>query len=402
MKDDNMHMAWNEPGKGGDKNPWGKNNNNNNDGPPDLDKVFSDLGDKVKKMFNGGGRRGNGSGGGDSAPKGFGLGIGAIFLVLFVLYLASGFYIVKPAEQAAVTRFGKYSRTLGQGPHWLLPIVEKRQIVNTERVQSSAHRGSMLTKDENYVETSMEVQYRINDIENYLFNVFDPLKSLRQAADSALRQVIGNTKLQAVLTIGKAKIADDIATQLRETLKRYDIGISIVAVNFNEAKPPSEVKSAFDDVIQAREERERLQYEAQAYANKILPEARGEAQRMLVEAQAYKESLILSATGDIKRFDAMLAEYKNAPLVTKKRLYIDTIEQVLGNSTKMLIDVNSGNNLIYLPVDKIMNQGSPKNNNSSVSAPVNDTQSNSSSLEETISVPKTIKDRYQQYRRRMG
>ena len=360
MKDNGSNMAWNEPGKGNKKDPWGKNN----EGPPDLDKVVKDFNEKLKNMFKGGngGSGGGNDSGGDFSSKGVFMSFGAFFAVIAVLFIVAGFYIVRPAEQAVVTRFGKYQRTVGQGPHWLFPILESKRIVNTEKVESTTHRGTMLTKDENIVDVSMEVQYRLDDIENYLFNVFDPKNSLRQAADSALRQVIGNSTLSDILARGKTQISDAIYEKLKATLERYDSGIYVVAVAFKEANPPSSVKAAFDDVTQAREERERLKNQAESYANKILPEARGQAQKILEEAQAYKESKILDATGDINRFNSLLTEYEKAPGITKKRLYLDTLESVLANSSKVLVDVNSGNNLIYLPIDKLMSNNSSQKN----------------------------------------
>lgn len=386
MNDKNgMQMAWNEPGKSGNedknKDPWGKRN----DGPPDLDKIIRDLIKKMRKFFETSDSNSNNNTSGDGSGnsnndgnkstntnkgldfksfdlKGFKFGFSTVLIVIAVLYIVSGFYIIKPAEQAVITRLGKYQRTVGQGPHWLLPILESKVVVNTERVEYSSHSGAMLTKDENIVNVAMEVQYRINDVEHYVFNVFEPQKSLLQAADSALRQVIGSTTLEDVLTKGKAKIAISIEEQLKSILDMYDIGLLVVAVTFKEAKPPAPVKEAFDAVIQAREERERLRHEAEAYANKILPEASGRAERMRVEASAYQESTILEAVGDTKRFSAVLTEYKLAPEVTKKRLYLDAMESVLSNSSKILVDVNSGNNLIYLPIDKIMDLKNSKNN----------------------------------------
>lgn len=362
MEKDGMSMAWKEPGDSNKKDPHGKRRDpwgNKNDGPPDLDKVFQDFNKKLKKIFGGGG--GSGSGGGSSEGGsgfgnllGFGLGFGAVLLIVVIIYVVIGFYIVDPAEQAVVTRFGKYNRTVGQGPHWSPRFIEEKTVINTEKIRTSSHMGTMLTKDENIVDVAMEVQYRINDVENYMFAVKEPDRTLRLAADSALRQVVGNADLEFVITTGKAQIAERMKQQLQIILERYDMGIYVATVAFKEAKPPKAVKEAFDAVTKSREEREQLKHQAETYANKILPEARGQAKQMRVAASAYKDSVILAAEGEAKRFNAILPEYKKAPIVIKEHLYLDTMEKVFTKTSKIFVDVNSGNNLIYLPIDKLM------------------------------------------------
>ena len=265
-----------------------------------------------------------------------------------------GFYIVNPAEQAVVIRFGKFNRIVGSGPHWIPRFIETKTIVNSEQIGYSRHGGSMLTKDENIVYVEIEVQFRILDVDNFLFKVSEPIKTLKQAVESALRQVIGHANLDFIMTEGRTQISEDIKQQVTSILDQYKAGIQVTTVAFKEAKAPDAVKSAFDDVIKAREEQERLKHEAEAFANKIVPEAEGDAERMLVEAEAYRHEIIAKAIGDTLRFNSILFEYNKAPEITKKRLYIDALEEVLSNSSKIVIDVKQSNNLIYLPLDKLI------------------------------------------------
>ena len=346
-------MAWDEPGEGKGKrpDPWGKGN----DGPPDLDQVFKKFQEKFNGKF---GKKGGGSNTGNpgECPGAISLGNGLIFSIIVVLYLISGFYIVKPAEQAVITRFGKYNRTVGSGPHWYPKFIEQKYIINTEELLSTRQAGTMLTKDENLVSVEIQVQYRVSDVNNYLFKVIDPEKSLRQAAESALRQAVGHNKLDFIITSGRLEIEEQTKKQIIETLDSYNAGIYIAAVTLKEAKAPEQVKSSFDDVTKAREDRERFIHEAEAYYNKVVPEANGSAQKILREAEAYKQEVINKANGDAKRFSLVVSEYKRAPSITKTRLYLDALEEVFNNSSKVLVDLNSGNNLVYLPIDRLMQQ----------------------------------------------
>lgn len=277
-----------------------------------------------------------------------------VFFIFLIVYFVSGIYIVKPAEKAVITRFGKYQRILEQGPHWIPLFIEKKRIINTEKLERNSHGSSMLTKDENIVNVEIEVQYRINNAEKRLFNIAESDKVLREASDSALRQIIGNSDLDFIVTSGKEQISNAIAQQLQTILDSYDSGIYIAAVALREARVPTSVKSAFDDVIKAREEKEQLKHQAEAFANRVVPEANGKAAQMLEEANAYKQETILLAEGDVIRFQLILDEYKKAPDITRKRLYLETMEHVLSKVSKILIDSDSGNNLIYLPIDKLM------------------------------------------------
>lgn len=278
-----------------------------------------------------------------------------VFFLLVLVYLLLGFFIVKPAEQAVVTRFGKYNRVVDQGPRHIFIFFEDKKIINTEKVERSSHYGSsMLTKDENIITVEVEVQYRINDVEKYLFNLVEPDKSLKEAADSALRQVVGYSELDFLMTLGKEQIASEIHEQLQHILDSYNSGIYISVVALKDVRIPNDVKSSFDDVIKAQEEKEQLKHNAEAIANKVIPEAKGDASRMLEAANAYKQEVIFSAEGDVIKFKLILPEYKFAPDVTRTRLYLDAIEFVLFKTTKILVDLNKGSNLIYLPVDKYL------------------------------------------------
>jgi modulator of FtsH protease HflK len=343
-----MFMAWNEP-EGNKKDPWKKNNS---DGPPDLDEVFRKFMRKLSALFGKGG-----SGTGSSTPifnNSNKFMFGLVAAVILALYIVSGFYIIGPQEQAVITRFGKYVRTEFQGPHWIPQFIENKIVVNSESVSSSKHSGSMLTKDENIVYVEIEVQYRLANVEDYLFNVVNANRSLKQASESALRQVIGNSNLDYVMTDGRANIAAEIKKEIEDLLNSYNAGILVTTVALKEAKAPDEVKAAFEDVIKSREEKERLIHEAQSVFNKIVPEARGIAEQMRIEADAYKQSIILAAEGETAKFNLILPEYNKSPQITKTRLYIDAIEQMLGNTTKVLVDLDKGNNLVYLPIDQIM------------------------------------------------
>lgn len=348
-----MPMVWNEPGSGNknqNQSPWGKKPDS--DGPPDLDQIFSNLFKRIRGLF---GKSGGGSSPSMGKPN-LQMWLTFASIAIVVIFLFSGFFTVASYEQGVITRFGKYDRTVLSGLHWLPPLVDKVQRVNTENIKSSRHSGWMLTKDENIILVEMEVQYRIIDAEQYLFNVASPDLVLTQAADSALRQVVGDSITDDVLTNKKQQIAEAIKEQLIDTLDMYDAGFHIEAVNFRDSRPPDDVKDAFDDVTKSREDRERLKLQAEAYSNTVIPEAEGAAQKILAEAEAYKESVILDAMGEAQRFNLILPGYLRAPQVTKTRMYMDAIEEVLTNTTKIIVNSNSGNNMIYLPLDKIMDK----------------------------------------------
>lgn len=324
-------------------------NNDNKSGPPNIDKLLGVFLDKFRQLFSSNRYSTNGK---QYGIKQF---FAVIIFLLIALYLIFGFYIVKPAEQAVITRLGKYNRVNNQGPHWIPLLLEKKRIINTEKLERSSHYGSyMLTKDENIITVEIEVQYRISDIEKYLFNLVEPDKALKEAADSALRQVVGSSELDFIMTLGKEPVASEIHEQLQHVLDSYNSGIHIAIVALKDVRIPNDVKNSFDDVIKAQEEKEQLKHQAESFANKVIPEAKGDATRILEAANAYKQETIFVAEGDVVKFKLVLPKYKLAPEITRTRLYLDTIEFVLSKSTKILIDLNKSNNILYLPIDKFI------------------------------------------------
>ncbi|NOQ88680.1 MAG: FtsH protease activity modulator HflK [Gammaproteobacteria bacterium] len=349
-------MAWNEPGGNGDKDPWGNNRGSRgNQGPPDLDEVFKNLQKKFGSLFGGkGGRSGGGTG---VAGGGFGIGIGLVIAILLVFWIATGFYKVEEAERAVVFRFGKHVETMQKGLHWHLPIpIERVEKVDVTKVYTIPINSTMLTQDENIVDIHGTVQYQIDNAEKYLFNVRGPETSLSQVTESALRESIGRSKMDYVITEGRGEIAIQVKGIIQKIVNNYQTGLTIFKVNIQSAKPPEAVKDAFDDVTQAREDEERFKNEAEAYRNEVLPKARGASARMREEADAYKNEVIASAEGEAERFEQLLKEYKKAPEITRERLYLDMMESVLSNSSKVMVDVEGGNNLLYLPLDKLMDR----------------------------------------------
>jgi len=349
-------MAWNEPGdqKGKDRNPWsdkGNGNGGGNDqGPPDLDEVLRKLQDKLSKAFGG---KGGGSG---SAKKGSAMGGGLVMFALIgalILWAISGFYTIDQQERGVVLRLGKYLETVQPGLQWNPPLIDSVEKVNTTKVRSHTSRGTMLTEDENIVDVSLSVQYIVANPKDFYLNVKNPEISLAHATDSALRHVVGSSEMHGVLTEGREILAVDVQARLQTYLDHYGTGLQISKVNIENAQAPREVQSAFDDVIKAREDEERSKNEAETYRNGIIPEARGYAQRLLEEANAYKSQVIAEAEGDASRFTKLYVEYKKAPEVTRERLYIDALQTVMSTSSKVLIDVEGGNNMMYLPLDKL-------------------------------------------------
>ncbi|MCP3669659.1 MAG: FtsH protease activity modulator HflK [Gammaproteobacteria bacterium] len=343
-------MAWNEPG--GDKDPWG--GNGKDQGPPDLDEVVKKLQDKMGGLF-GGGKPPSG----DGAAHGPGsAGIGVIVVIALLVWLASGIYIIEPAERGVILRFGSYQDVTKPGPHWHLPFpIETVEKFNVDEIVSFRHQALMLTQDENIVDIELTVQSRIQDASDYWFQDQNPDKTMRDATETAVRETIGKSDLDFILTQGRGAIADQIKTRTQELINKYRTGIEIIGVNMQPAKPPEQVKSAFDDAIKAREDKEKKENKAQAYSNEVIPVARGNAARKMADANAYKEQVIAEAEGEASRFLAVLTEYEKAPEVTRKRLYLDTIEDVLGKTNKVMIDTKDSNSLMYLPLDKLIQPG---------------------------------------------
>jgi membrane protease subunit HflK len=371
-------MAWNEPG-GGNRDPW--SGGGRDQGPPDLDEVVRKLSDRFNSLI--GGRRGGGSGGGSGGgASGSGLaGIGLVVGIIAVIgWLIASIYIVNEGERGVVLRFGRYLETTLPGPHLRIFPIDRVEIVNVEQrrfreigyrsgasggrqpaIRSVPKEALMLTQDENIVDVRLAVQYQIKDPRAYLFSVFDPESVLVQVVESATRETIGKSTMDFVLTEGRSDIVADTRTLSQNILDSYGAGLQIITVVLQDAQPPEEVQDAFADAIKAREDEQRLKNEAEAYSNEVIPRARGQAARRLQEASAYKEQVIAQAQGEASRFEQLLAAYGRAPEVTRVRLYLETLETVLSRVSKVLVDVKGTNNLLYLPLDRLLKSGESAN-----------------------------------------
>lgn len=361
-------MSWNEPG-GDKKDPW--SGRGDQKGPPDLDEAIRSLQEKLGKIFSGG--SGGGSGESSGGPiKGLGfLGAGAL-----IIWGLSGFYIVDEGNHGVETRFGKYTATTQSGLNWHFPApIEHVDIVNVRQqrfIEVGYRTGSgdqslgsvpkealMLTKDENIVDVRLAVQYQVKDAKDFLFNIVNPAATLKQVTESAQRGVVGTSNMDFILTEGRSEIVASIKKEIQDVMDNYRSGIQITSVNLQDAQPPEQVQNAFEDAIKAREDEQRLINEAEAYANDVVPKARGAAARKLQEAEGYKEQVIAQAEGETSRFSKLLTEYSKAPDVTRKRLYIESMESVMANTNTLMIDVKAGNNLLYLPLDKLIKPQQP-------------------------------------------
>ena len=355
-------MAWNEPGNnenGNDKDPWGGGRKGGNQGPPDIDEVVRNLTKKFNSLFGGGSGGSRSSGSSSSGNGGLSAGIIAgVVAVVAVIWGFSGFYIVDEAERGVVLRFGRVlDLTVQPGLHWNPPIVDEVSLVNVSELNAKTYENrAMLTTDENIIDIAVTVQYLIQDPVKYVIAVQDPELSLDNASESAIRHVVGGNFMDQILTTGRDRIADDVHERLQDYMNVYNTGIFVSQVNVVDAQPPDAVRPAFDDVIRAREDEQRVQNQAQQYSNQIIPEARGEAQRRIESANAYSAEVVAEATGDASRFDQLLTEYLKSPEVTRQRLYIDSLEDVMTASSKIMVDVEGGNNMLFLPLDKLMEQ----------------------------------------------
>ncbi|GAA3719885.1 FtsH protease activity modulator HflK [Oceanisphaera sediminis] len=343
-------MAWNEPGNGGkDRDPWG-NNGKQQGGPPDLDQVIRNLSSKLGGLL---GRRGSGGGGGGIGS--FGIVVGLVLAL--VVWVVSGFYTIGEAQRGVVLRFGNYYQSVEPGLSWKATFIDRVFPVDVETVRSLPASGFMLTKDENLVRVEMDVQYRVLEPRDYLFNVTNADDSLRQALDSALRYVVGHSTMDDVLTVGRERVRQETRELLEQIIEPYQLGLAVLDLNFLPARPPEEVKDAFDDAIAAQEDEQRFIREAEAYAREIEPKARGQVQRLLQEAEAYKEQVSLRAEGEVARFRELLPQYRQQPELTRDRIYLETMEEIYSKVNKVIVDTPEGNNsLLYLPLDKLAEQ----------------------------------------------
>ena len=376
-------MAWNEPGNGG-RDPWG---NRQDDGPPDLDEAFKKLQDNLGKMFGGGGQSSGGqrSGGNPVSKSLLGLALAGAAIV----YGMMGVYTLDEQERGVVLRLGTATDSiLMPGLSWQPPLIDEVIIHNVSRVRSHPQQSEMLTEDENIVKVKLTVQYVIDDVKAFALNVKSPEQSLYQSTESAVRHVVGSTEMDRVLTEGRAIMGTEIKDRIQDYMNDYGTGIAVTQVNIDETAPPDAVREAFDEVIRAREDEVRVRNEANAYANKVIPEARGEAQRYLEEAEAYRRQVVAEARGESERFSKLLVEYQAAPEVTRERMYIDTLESVMSQSSKVMIDVEGGNNMMYLPLDRMVQ----RQNDASVGGQVNSAPIGASRNSATSS-PRTRRDR---------
>jgi membrane protease subunit HflK len=346
-----------------------------NQGPPDLDELWRDFNRKLGGLFGGKGRRGGdfNGGGGNFQPdmKSAGIGAGLVAAVVVLIWLGTGFFIVQEGQQAVITQFGRYKATVGAGFNWRLPYpIQRHELVFVTQIRSvdvgrdsivkatGLRDSAMLTEDENIVEIKFAVQYRLNDARAFLFESKNPSDAVVQAAETAVREVVGKMRMDSALAEERDQIAPRVRNLMQSILDRYKVGIEVVGINLQQGgvRPPEQVQAAFDDVLKAGQERERAKNEAQAYANDVIPRAVGAASRLTQESEAYKARIVAQAQGDAQRFKSLLAEYQRAPQVTRDRLYLETMQQIYGNVTKVLIESRQGSNLLYLPLDKIMQQ----------------------------------------------
>ena len=339
-------------------------NDNNNQTPPELDEVIKDFKNKFNSTF---GRKSSGNTGASKAAKG---SFKYLVILAFIVWLLTGIYIVDPAERGVVLRFGAFQESTTQGPHWHIPYpVESVYKINVEQIRSAeigfrnvqnsysggvSSESLMLTKDENMVDVKLAVQYKVADAQAFLFNVFQPELTLSHVVQSVIRQVVGDNTMDHVLTTGREQVALEVKSASQALLNEYNTGLMITAVTMQDAQPPVQLKPAFDDVVKAREDEQRYINEARAYANDIVPKARGASQRLIAEAEAYKSEVVSKSEGEAYRFTQILTEYIKAPDVTKERLYRETLEDVLGDTNKVIVDSNS-NSLMYLPIDQLIN-----------------------------------------------
>ena len=338
-------MAWNEPG-GDKKDPWG---GGGKDSPPDLDELARKLRDRMNQLFGG-----KGGGSGKKGGSHMSLSFGLIAVVALVAWVLSGIYIIQPAERGVVLRLGEFNAITGPGPHWYMRGIESVDKVDVDNLRTVSHRAKMLTKDENIIQVEVAVQYQVRDAREYLFQVRDPDYTLQEATESALREVIGGISMDEFLSGGRGAIVAQTKELTQSILDKYKAGLILTSVNLQDPQPPEEVQGAFEDAIKAQEDEVRFKNQAQAYALGILPKAKGDGTRMREAAMAYRDKVVADAEGEASRFTQTRIEYEKSPEITRKRMYLETMEYVLANTSKVIMQVEGGNNLMYIPLDKLM------------------------------------------------
>jgi modulator of FtsH protease HflK len=344
---------------------------NNNDGPPDLDQLWRDFNQRLNRLLGGKGGRGGDGGGGGFTPdmRGAGIGVGLVAAIILFLWLVSGFFIVQEGQTGVVVTFGKFSHTTSAGFNWRWPHpIQSHEIVNISQVRTvevgyrsnvrnkQARESLMLTDDENIIDIQFAVQYKLKSAADWVFNNRDQEETVRQVAETSIREIVGRSKMDFVLYEGREKVAFDVSQLMQQILDRYRSGVQITNVTMQGVQPPEQVQAAFDDAVKAGQDRERQKNEGQAYANDVIPKARGQASRLLQEAEGYRARVIANAEGDASRFKQVVAEYQKAPAVTRDRLYLETMQQIFTSTTKVMVDTKSSGNMLYLPLDKLISQ----------------------------------------------
>jgi modulator of FtsH protease HflK len=359
---------------------WGRGSQDNdqqdgkrpggNDGPPDLDQLWRDFNQRLNRLFGGKGGRGDGGGGGFSPDmRGAGIGVGLVAAIILFLWLVSGFFIVQEGQTGVVTTFGKLSHSTSAGFNWRWPHpIQSHEVVNISQVRTvevgyrssvrnkQARESLMLTDDENIIDIQFAVQYKLKNAADWVFNNRDQEEMVRQVAETSIREIVGRSKMDFVLYEGREKVAFDVSQLMQQILDRYRSGVQITNVTMQGVQPPEQVQAAFDDAVKAGQDRERQKNEGQAYANDVIPKARGQASRLLQEAEGYRARVIANAEGDASRFRQVVTEYQKAPAVTRDRMYIETMQQIFTNTTKLMVDTKGNGNLLYLPLDKLISQ----------------------------------------------
>jgi modulator of FtsH protease HflK len=390
-----LKFSLNDPrwGRGSQDNGQNQNQNQDgkrpNDGPPDLDQLWREFNQRLNRLFGNKGGRGDGGGGGfNPDARGAGIGIGLISAIIGFLWLVSGFFIVQEGQTGVVLTFGKYSHSTPAGFNWRWPYpIQSHEVVNVSQVRTveigyrstvrnkQAKESLMLTDDENIIDIQFAVQYKLKNASEWLFNNRDQDELVRQVAETSIREIVGRSKMDFVLYEGREKVAFDVSQLMQQITDRYKAGVQITNVTMQAVQPPEQVQAAFDDAVKAGQDRERQKNEGQAYANDVIPRARGAASRLIQEAEAYRSRVVANAQGDASRFKQVLAEYQKAPAVTRDRMYLETMQQIFTNTTKVMVDSKAGNNLLYLPLDKLISQVANDPLKSGAAAPQSSPQS---------------------------